>query len=210
MFSHQLAIEMSRSSFGVQATEARPTVALAAGLQTLNHDAERLLLAGAVDKNGTIFSAGSVHAPAVISNRFHFTSDGNVRTSAKIEAALKSLEAAALIKDATGSGQTFKLTAAGFQHADELLSDDAHTLLLAASQSRGLCVLEIQHLQGWFLQTDGARFPKDDGDSRGEVRWRKALKDLVDREWLDAKTGDLYRMSQAGLDVADVVKLPGE
>ena len=206
VFAHQLAIEMSRRSFRGESRTANDTHSETTVKRALSKDAKRLLIAGSSDPNGFIFHFGNARSPVIQANRFQFTQDGAVRTAAKWEAALKELEGVKLVVDVKGSRQSFKVTDEGFQVADEELPADAKTLLLAGAASRDLLLMEVEHLQGWFLQADVARFPENDGDARSEARWRSALGSLLKHEWLNQKTGCIYRLSDEGLSLAAAVK----
>jgi len=84
-----------------------------------------------------------------------------------------------------------------------VLSPEAHELLISAADAPDGVVMQINALQGLYIQTNG-RNHVEQGNPRSEARWRAALEELVESGYVEDRLGggELFNITEAGYKVA--------
>lgn len=215
-FSRHLAIEMERSHFSIEA-QARSIQDQNA--IPLSRDADSLLRTAAGSKDGLILRVRAQYLQSIHASGKNYTSENTARDSARWIAVLEELLHRGFIVSLNDKGTTYQVTQAGYKFlethfssdsagseltgARRSLSTDALKLLTAASKGPG-CVMELHSFDGWSLQAQEESFPDlSTGGAKQEARWRAALRELLEDELLDPKTGDVYRVSHTGFAVVE-------
>jgi len=88
------------------------------------------------------------------------------------------------------------------------LSDDASDLLMSAVQEGNGTIMSLRTMGGLSIQAGNKQFVER-GNSRSEARWRKALEDLVQLDYIRDRgfKGEIFEVTADGYDVADSLLL---
>lgn len=131
-FARQLAQTVIRSfNAGNDEQEARAFAALQLvrgrdlGVETLSDDARKLLIAGSLDRSGTIMRLRMLGGMRIQANNQQFAEMGDARSEARWDAALELLRERELVQEVGHKGELFRLTAHGFEVADLIKGNGA-------------------------------------------------------------------------------------
>jgi hypothetical protein len=192
-----------------QPKDSPPPPAAPPAPSLLSDEAARILVAATGGKEHKVYVNDSAHGQNVSAGDTSFLENSHDdRKNATYLAAVGELVNRGFIEDKWGKGQVYAVTKPGYTASDEAkkllppeLSDEAKTILLAASAEKDGQVMGNQDFEGYHLSAGGTQVCRSD-DDHVVAGFHEALEDLVNRGFLRIDGDEKWQITRAGYTAA--------